>query len=146
MKSDNHYKNGNVKTQSMYGAYRDQFANTNDLEFAFTYDKSNRLENVYNTYSSDGSYDLYNTYDYDGNLLSLRRFDADTSSTARPTKTATRYYYDEAGNRVRKLTYQNTQTNPGPVTWKRFILNNLIQTKSHQNFLRWLFAIEISNQ
>jgi len=39
----------------------------------------------------------------------------DASSGARPYTYATRYYYDEGGNRIRKLTYLNQQTNPGPV-------------------------------
>ena len=170
-------RNSNVLQQELYGSYRDYFANTEDLVYKFTYDKSNRLLSATNTAGSSNEYAVENTYDKDGNILSLKRYgdagvlqddftyqfysgtnklrkvsgsadqyqydlngNVTTDSLNKNTSAvydhrnllieiyhkrgippgridyfATRYYYDEAGNRVRKLTYKNNDANAGPV-------------------------------
>ena len=40
----------------------------------------------------------------------------DRLASSRPYTYATRYYYDESGNRVRKFTYINSQISPPPIT------------------------------
>ncbi len=170
-------KNSNVLQQELYGSYRDNFANAEDIVYKFTYDKSNRLLSATNTAGSSNEYAIENTYDKDGNILTLKRYgnagvmqddfayqyysgtnrlkrvsgtndqfmyDLNGNLTtdslnknatavydhrnllieiyhkkgsppARVDYFATRYYYDEAGNRVRKLTYNNNDANAGPV-------------------------------
>ena len=170
-------KNSNVLQQELYGSYRDYFANTEDLVYKFTYDKSNRLLSATNFAGSSNEYKVENTYDKDGNILTLKRYgdagvmqddfayqyysgtnklrkvtgssdqyqydlngnvttdslNKNTSAVydyrnllmeiyhkrgippARIDYFATRYVYDEAGKRVRKLTYKNNDANAGPV-------------------------------
>jgi RHS repeat-associated protein len=170
-------KNSNVLQQELFGSYRDYFANTEDLVYKFTYDKSNRLLSATNTAGSPNEYEVENTYDKDGNILTLKRYvnagaiqddfayqyysgtnklrkvtgstdqyqydlngnvttdslNKNTSAVydhrnllieiyhkrgtppARIEYFATRYYYDESGNRVRKLTYKNNNESAGPV-------------------------------
>jgi RHS repeat-associated protein len=69
---NDYFKNGNVKGQEFSGTYNDNFSNTTDLSFDYTYDKSNRLLNIIGL--SGKSYDLENTYDKDGNLVTLKRY------------------------------------------------------------------------
>ena len=171
-------RNSNVLQQELYGSYRDNFANTEDLVYKFTYDKSNRLLSATNTAGSSNEYKIENTYDKDGNILTMKRYvDAgviqddftyqyysgtnklsrvsgnvdqfrydlngnvttdsvynnfsisydhrnlitelyhiDTLTSTRQYSYATRYWYDEAGNRVRKLTYRNAQIPPPLIT------------------------------
>jgi RHS repeat-associated protein len=170
-------KNSNVLQQELYGSYRDYFANTEDLVYKFTYDKSKRLLSATNTAGSSNEYAVENTYDKDGNIITLKRYgdagvmqddfayqyysgtnklrkvagsadqyqydlngnlatdslNKNTSAVydhrnllieiyhkrgtppARIDYFATRYYYDESGNRVRKLTYKNNNESAGPV-------------------------------
>lgn len=63
-----YFKNGNVKTQTLSGNYNDSFANNANLNFSYTYDKSNRLLQS----EKGSSYKLINTYDKDGNILTLK--------------------------------------------------------------------------
>lgn len=65
-----YFKNGNVKTQNISGDYNKNMANNNDLNFNYTYDKSNRL---LSSYTSGNIFKLTNTYDKDGNILTLNR-------------------------------------------------------------------------
>ena len=67
-----YFKNGNVKTQTLSGNYNDSFANNANLNFSYTYDKSNRLLQS----EKGSSYKLINTYDKDGNILTLKRYGA----------------------------------------------------------------------
>jgi YD repeat-containing protein len=167
-------RNSNVLQQELYGSYRDYFANTEDLVYKYTYDKSNRLLSATNTAGSSNEYKVENSYDKDGNILTMKRYvDAgnmqdnftyqyysgtnklsrvsgnvdqfrydlngnmitdsvynnfsisydhrnlitelyhiDTLTSTRQYSYATSYSYDEAGNRVRKLTYRNAQIPP----------------------------------
>jgi hypothetical protein len=78
--TNGYFKNGNVKSQEILGSYKDNFDNTTDLNFTYTYDKSNRLletENANQQYKDH--FKLENKYDKDGNILELKRYDGDGS-------------------------------------------------------------------
>ena len=53
-------------------------------------------------------------YDYRNLIIELYSIERG-GETSRSYKHATRYFYDESGNRIRKLIYFNDQANPGPV-------------------------------
>jgi YD repeat-containing protein len=71
--TNTYFKNGNVKTQNLTGNYNDNFQSTADLNFNYTYDKSNRLLN--SSIGTGNSYGVENTYDNAGNILTLKRKD-----------------------------------------------------------------------
>ena len=182
--TNTYFKNGNLETQLIYGAYRDYMQNRYNLNYMYSYDYSNRLLNAQNINQGDNTYSTYNTYDKDGNITTLKRYGDNNAlkdnfvyayspgtnktikisgeadqfsydpngntifddlngnynflyeyrnlitelyhndpSSETPYTTAARYYYDESGNRVRKLTYYNNQQDPLPVLdWNN--LNN----------------------
>ncbi len=114
--TNDYYKNGNVKSQEILGSYNDNFDNTTDLNFTYTYDKSNRLletENANQQYKDH--FKLENAYDKDGNILELKRYDGDgsvadnftytyysnTNKLQRVTGSGTQYSYDANGNMTR---------------------------------------------
>lgn len=69
--TNEYFKNGNVKRQTLSGAFNNNFTNTYDLTFDYTYDKSNRL---LSSITPAKKFNLTNTYDKDGNILTLRRY------------------------------------------------------------------------
>ena len=72
--TNKYFKNGNVKSQELSGDYNNSFANTSDLNFNYTYDKSNRLlKGEINSNQVKDGFKLENTYDKNGNILTLRR-------------------------------------------------------------------------
>ncbi|MBV6480146.1 MAG: hypothetical protein HGGPFJEG_02991 [Ignavibacteria bacterium] len=72
---ENEYcKNGNVSLQYFYGSYAENFRNTDELFFKYSYDRSSRLTNVSNEITQDNTYHLENTYDKDGNITTLKRY------------------------------------------------------------------------
>jgi RHS repeat-associated protein len=173
-----YYQNGNISNQYLTGDYRNNFTNTSELSFDYTYDKSNRLLKQDNKPGNELNYDLFNTYDKDGNHLTLQRYGdgsslldnfnyeyfnstnrlknirgmgydeysydyngndtmdllnsntymkydfrnllIEYSNTASLSYTLwTRYYYDEAGNRIRKYVLKTDFGNsPPPEDWE----------------------------
>jgi len=112
---NDYYKNGNVKSQQISGSYNDNFANTSDLSFDYTYDESNRLLETENTNQEyKDNFKLENKYDKDGNILELKRYDGDgsiadnfnyayysnTNKLQRVTGSGTQYTYDANGNMI----------------------------------------------
>ncbi|MEO8446641.1 MAG: hypothetical protein ABI528_04055 [bacterium] len=75
--TNEYYKNGNVKKQVISGDYNNSFTNNSNLNFGYSYDKSNRL--LKSEVSGVKSYELNNTYDKDGNLLTLERYGGSNS-------------------------------------------------------------------
>ncbi len=63
-----------MKSQSIYGSYRDNFVNSDDIFFEYSYDRSNRITNVSNEITDDDTYHMENTYDLEGNITKLIRF------------------------------------------------------------------------
>jgi YD repeat-containing protein len=102
--------NGNVRTSSIGGSYKDNFANQDNLYPTYTYDKSNRLVMVNS--GPLNTYDLVTSYDDDGNILGLRRFGAsdnlldnfvysyytNTNRLQKVSGSVTQYEYDNNGN------------------------------------------------
>ncbi|RPI19695.1 MAG: RHS repeat protein [Ignavibacteriae bacterium] len=165
-----YYANGNVQTQNITGTYNDNIGGT-DLNYTFTYDRSNRF--LYADFGDEQNHSMEtkNTYDKDGNILTMQRWGGNGSltdnfnynyisgtnklnkitgeetqysydnngnltsdiinyngnmiydyrnlliesrNTTSPNVTFfTRYYYDEAGNRIRKWTYHSTNGGSG---------------------------------
>ncbi len=114
-------KDGNILTLKRYG---DAGVMQDDFAYQY-YSGTNKLRKV------TGSADQYQ-YDLNGNVTtdSLNKnssavydhrnllteiYHRKGSPPARVDYYATRYYYDEAGNRIRKLTYKNNDANAGPV-------------------------------
>jgi YD repeat-containing protein len=112
-------KNGNILTLKRYGSSNNIVDN-----YSYTYiSNTNKLSRV------AGLSDQY-TYDYTGNLTSdqlnynydmvydHRNLLIESKNTISPNFTfRTRYYYDEAGNRIRKYTLKSTIENPPPPNW-----------------------------
>lgn len=69
-----YFKNGNVKSQALGGNYNNDFYNSSDLTFNYTYNKSNRL--LKSSRAGGKSYEVENTYDSAGNITSLKRYDS----------------------------------------------------------------------
>ncbi|MBK8380464.1 MAG: RHS repeat-associated core domain-containing protein [Ignavibacteria bacterium] len=90
-----YFKNGNVKTQTLSGNYNDSFANNANLNFSYTYDKSNRLLQS----EKGSSYKLINTYDKDGNILTLKRYGATANRID-----SFNYVYNSGANRLNRVT------------------------------------------
>ncbi len=90
-----YFKNGNVKTQTLSGNYNDSFANNVNLNFSYTYDKSNRLLQS----EKGSSYKLINTYDKDGNILTLKRYGATANRID-----SFNYVYNSGANRLNRVT------------------------------------------
>ena len=115
-------KDGNITTLKRYG---DNNIVTDDFNYQY-YSGTNKLSKVTGT-QDQYSYDLngnvtrdtinYNfNIQYDHRNLITQFYHTDREAVSRPYTYATRYYYDESGNRVRKLEYFNTQTNPPLIT------------------------------
>ncbi len=121
-KIENTYdKDGNILALKRYG---DGGGLDDDFSYQY-YTGTNKLKRV------SGSNDQY-IYDLNGNVttdslnkntsaiydhrnLLIEIYHKRGTPPARIDYFATRYYYDEAGNRVRKLTYKNNDANAGPV-------------------------------
>ncbi|MDZ4712109.1 MAG: RHS repeat-associated core domain-containing protein [bacterium] len=173
--TNDYFKNGNVKKQTLTGNYKENFTRNDELTFIFTYDKSNRLLTSSLTGQTKNDYNLINSYDKDGNILTLDRYGSNEnliddfnytyysgtnklqrvsgagnqfgydlngnlaqdylnnnseivydhrnlitelkhrSQILGDTVFLTKYYYDETGSRIRKMTYKYTgslQDNP----------------------------------
>jgi RHS repeat-associated protein len=115
-------KDGNITTLKRYG---DNNVITDDFNYQY-YSGTNKLSKVSEAIDQY-SYDLngnvtrdtinYNfNIQYDHRNLITQFYHTDREAVSRPYTYATRYYYDESGNRVRKLEYFNTQTNPPLIT------------------------------
>ena len=113
-------KDGNLTTLKRYGDY-----NILTDNFVYTYSPgTNKLTRVSSTTDQfrhdlngntindelNGNYNIL--YDHRNLITELYHLYPNSET---PYTTATRYYYDESGNRVRKLTYFNTQYDPLPV-------------------------------
>ncbi|HMS35465.1 MAG TPA: hypothetical protein PKC91_15395, partial [Ignavibacteria bacterium] len=113
-------KDGNITTLKRYGDY-----NVLADNYIYTYSPgTNKLTRV------SGAADQFR-HDLNGNTINdelngnhnilydhrnlITEFYRKYPNIETPYTTATRYYYDESGNRVRKLTYFNTQYDPLPV-------------------------------
>ncbi len=111
--TNGYFKDGNVKSQEIFGSYKENFDNTTDLNLTYSYDKSNRLletENANQQYKDN--FKLENKYDKDGNILELKRYDGDgsladnfnytyysnTNKLQRVTGSVAQYTYDANGN------------------------------------------------
>ena len=121
-KIENTYdKDVNILTLKRYG---DGGGLDDDFSYQY-YTGTNKLKRV------SGSNDQY-IYDLNGNVttdslnkntsavydhrnLLIEIYQKRGTPPARIEYFATRYYYDESGNRVRKLTYKNNDANAGPV-------------------------------
>ena len=101
---NSYFKNGNVKTQQLTGDYNNGFAVTDDVEFTYSYDRSNRLLESKSDLEEGKFYELENTYDKDGNLLTLTRKDTSTSYTDNFT-----YEYNSGTNKLKRVTGSQTQ-------------------------------------
>lgn len=95
---NSYFKNVNVKTQVLSGTYLDNFVYKSDLNFEYTYDKSNRLLKSDFTTSEGTSFDIINTYEKDGNILTLDRFGRNENLKDNFT-----YQYYTGTNKLRKL-------------------------------------------
>ena len=117
----NTYDNdGNLTTLKRYG---DNNALKDNFVYAYSpgTNKTIRVSGAADQFSYDHNGntildDLNGNYNilYDIRNLITELYHNDPSSET-PYTTAARYFYDESGNRVRKLTYYNTQQDPLPV-------------------------------
>ncbi len=109
----------------MLKRYGDNNNLTDNFNYQY-YSGTNKLSKVSGAIDQN-SYDLngnvtrdtinYNfNIQYDHRNLITQLYHTDREAVSRPYTYATRYYYDESGNRVRKLEYFNTQTNPPLIT------------------------------
>ncbi|MBK9229067.1 MAG: RHS repeat-associated core domain-containing protein [Ignavibacteria bacterium] len=73
-----------------------------NLQYEYDLNGNVTTDSVYNNFSIS----------YDHRNLITELYHIDTLTSTRQYSYATRYWYDEAGNRVRKLTYRNTQIPP----------------------------------
>ncbi|CAN5658842.1 hypothetical protein BH10BAC5_BH10BAC5_24970 [soil metagenome] len=105
--------NGNIYSQYMDGNYNDNFSNTENLYYHYTYDKSNRLTKSDADLRTDteNMYDLLMSYDPDGNFQSMTRTGSDKDHTdlfvyeyaagtnkLMQIRGANEYDYDQNGN------------------------------------------------
>ncbi|MDZ4713589.1 MAG: hypothetical protein SGI89_14870 [bacterium] len=100
--TNEYFKNGNVKKQLISGDYNNNFTNSFDLPFNYTYDKSNRLLNT--TRITGKSYEMSNTYDKDGNILTLQRYDGNSTLSDNFS-----YSYYSGTNKLRKVSGSTDQ-------------------------------------
>ena len=103
---NSYFKNGNVKTQVLSGTYLGNFADKSDLNFEYTYDKSNRLLKSDFTTSEGTSFDFINTYDKDGNILTLDRYGSNDN-----LKDDFTYQYYSGTNKLKKVSGSADQYN-----------------------------------
>ena len=134
-------KDGNITTLKRYG---DNNALKDNFVYAYSpgTNKTIRVSGAADQFSFDlngntihddinGNYDI--KYDYRNLITGL--YHKDPASETRPNTYATRYYYDESGNRVRKFVYVNSQVDPPPITdWSNpgngwVLLNNEFYVK-----------------
>jgi RHS repeat-associated protein len=193
---------GIISNKNLTGDYRNNFTNTSELSFDYTYDKSNRLLKQDNKPGDELNYDLFNTYDKDGNHLTMQRYGdgsslldnfsyeyysgtnrlknvsnqsfdkyaydfngndtmdflnsntymkydyrnllIECSNNASLSYTLwTRYYYDEAGNRIRKYVLRADFGNaPPPENWNN--LDTGWSVESNQYYVRDVNGKEIA--
>ncbi len=141
--TNGYFKNGNVKSQEILGSYKDNFDNTTDLTFTYTYDKSNRLLETENTNQEyKDNFKLENKYDKDGNILELKRYDGDgsmadnfnyayysnTNKLQRVTGSGTQYSYDANGNMLTDDVNRNKDM--------KYDHRNLITQLRHKKIIR----------
>jgi RHS repeat-associated protein len=115
-------KDGNILTLRRYGDNNiiadnfnyQYFPNTNKVRFVSGATDQYNYDLNGNTVLDDvnGNYDI--KYDYRNLVTEI--YHKDPASVTRPNTFATRYYYDESGNRVRKLVYINSQLSPPSIT------------------------------
>ena len=73
-----------------------------NLQYQYDLNGNVTTDSVYNNFSI--------SYDHRNQITEL--YHIDTLTSTRQYSYATRYWYDETGNRVRKLTYRNAQIPP----------------------------------
>ena len=114
-------KDGNILTLKRYG---DAGVMQDDFAYQY-YSGTNKLRKVTGT-ADQYQYDLNGNLKtdslnkntsaiYDNRNLLIEIYHKRGTPPARIDYFATRYFYDEAGNRIRKLTYKNNNESAGPV-------------------------------
>ncbi|MCB0728883.1 MAG: RHS repeat protein, partial [Ignavibacteriae bacterium] len=135
--TNTYFPNGNVKTQLLFGTYKDHYPQNNyNLNYNFTYDYSNRLLEAVNINQGDKSFSVYNTYDKDGNLTTLKRYGDNNIVTD-----DFNYQYYSGTNKLSKVSGAEDQYNydlNGNVTRDTINYNFNIQY-DHRNLITQLY-------
>lgn len=125
--------NGNIRFQAFMGSYNTNFAENNDRQIFYIYDKSNRLlTSDYKNLSQQFKGKVVNSYDNDGNSQILKRYNSSNSLID-----DFNYSYYPATNRLQRVTgskNQYTYDNNGNLTSDDINKNQDI-TYDHRNLM-----------